>query len=314
MSGIHLVILGANGSSGQSYYIGSNGVSGSAQRTFSTTSDANGNFYIGGNELAGGTGYSNVLVKASATGTTQWARNFRNSGYVGSTANTARALGVDPADGSLYVLWTNSTLSGQRAPTVTKYNSTGTAQWSSSPLVGAGGPTTTGSVYVQNIQFDSSNLYFSASVPGSSSHTIVATIQINKSTGALVTGSSLSYRYFANLTSSGYGLVVSGTTAYATMGYSNKTALVVHNLSTNTISNVCVIGTSSYSIYPRSIAVDSSSNRYLFGTGTAANNTVYGYVIKIDSSNAIQWAKCTTNTAVYSTTAPNTVNTVVLTV
>jgi len=321
MTGIQVLSLGVNVAGEQDvFYIGttSGAAAVSTYTRFATTTDDEGNFYVAGNELPGGSGYACVLIKANAQGTVQWVRNFRNSVYTSSSSTAVVSIGVDPVDGAVYAVWASpvGTGSSHITPIVSKYDASGTHQWTSQTFAASSAPGGASNTNVQNIGFDSSNIYLTGVFNQNTTILFAGTVALSKSTGAVVSGKSLAYRPSSNDVY-GYNLIVDGTTVYSSyrfggpLTYSGaKSGFATHNLSTNTASSTFALGgnANGMNVYLNNIQVDSSGNRYLFGWFAPAAATSYqAFAVKLNSSNVVQWAKRTTNTLDYLSTAPNSI-------
>lgn len=310
MSGVFLVLLGSSVDGGEEsfFYIGSNVASGSAYHNFATAADADGNFYIAGNGLNGGTTSSVVLIKADYTGAIQWRRNLTNSIY--GTSLYPTSISIDPADSAVYVCWpVPSTVSSHMMNAVSKYSADGTYQWTRAFTTSSisGG---VGSVY-SRLQFDASNVYIGANL--SAGNTYAGTVTLSKSTGAIVSGRTLGYwhpyggqnsSFGVALTSTGVVSAVAGQVAspYAGAGVH----IISHNFSTNTVSYLRSFspdGSTSYNIYPSSIATDSAGNIYV-GGWYAYSNKYVAYVAKLNSSGTVLWAKHMNTSNAYSASSP----------
>jgi hypothetical protein len=254
------------------------------------TTDSSGNVYVCGNGVSNSSGSPNAFVsKYDSSGTILWQRVLDTGNA--SAQSYANAITVD-SSGNVYVCGYAFGVSGSsNSAIVFKYDSSGTILWQrvlGTTSVWAYGITidNSGNVYVCGRGSSSLNLIYKLNSSG--------TIQWQKT---LDDGQSpkIKILYFFGIVIDNSGnLYVCGNNYNSTPApvitvakYNSSGTLLWQNSLTDNASTPNDLG--------RGIAIDSSANVYVVGTGSNSSNQPVGSISKWNSSGTLQWQRTITD-------------------
>ena len=233
--------------------------------------DSSGNIYVASQDLTHGTGgyYASFVVKLNSSGVVQWSKYWTNQGYSTfvALASNGDVLVQACQDNRLVAFLKLDASTGAKISNGSYYNS------------GAG-------AYRQGIVVDSSgNIWNAGGVANLASATGVIKVPSNLGTAQI-------YGFGGTYSD---GVFVDSTNAYSSLcdTSGNGYRMGVASLTLGGSFNWCKYFGTTYSTgTPSDITSDSSGNvyvaRWMADSGTTG---AYGFVVKLNSSGAIQWQR-----------------------
>ena len=258
--------------------------------------DSSGNVYVCGygNNSSGNAIQS--ISKWNTSGTIQWQRTLTDA--YSSPDEGATSIAVD-SSGNVYVCGYGNTSSSSYVQSISKWNTSGTIQWQRT-LTDA---YTTHLGFAYGITVDSSGNVYVCGLGNNSSGKTIQSISKWNTSGTIQWQRTLTDTY-STPSDSAYGITVdssgnvyvcgnghdsSGNTVQSISKYNNSGTIQWQNKLTDT--------SSSPSGQANGIAVDSSGNVYVCGSGETSSTLPTQSIYKYNNSGTIQWQRTLTDTS-----------------
>ena len=257
------------------------------------TTDSSGNVYVCGRGLNSSNATVASVSKYNSSGTILWQRTITDVFQSSSTVNDyANRITVD-SSGNVYVSGIGSNDTTDTFATVSKYNSSGTIQWQRVLYPASGSSTAVAyGVTVDN----SGNVYACGTENGATFNLIY---KLNSS-GTLQWQKTLDDGSTAKLKIVGfYDMAIDSSANLYVTG--------VNYNSSNPITTICKYNSSGTIQWQRTltnagspstgkgIAVDSSANVYVAGSGNNSSGATVAFISKWNSSGTLQWQRTLTD-------------------
>lgn len=251
-----------------------------------TKTDGSGNIYVAGATVNGSGNRDLLLAKYNAAGNLQWIEQYDGAAHA---EDFATALYID-GSGNVFVtgaVTTNTTTSLPDLATI-KYNSSGVQQWLST-FDGSGSSYDAGA----DITLDGSgNVYVTGGAYNATPNSDIVTLKYNSS------GAQQWANQFDPPThhdDAGLKLSVSGSTVTVSVGSQSATAAYRFGVFKYAAATGSITGSSLTSTVTTAVnlitdmATDASGNIFLSGAVPTMSNGYDMYLIKFNSSLAVQW-------------------------